>query len=70
MRRRELISLIGAAACWPFVARAQQPHQMRRIGPMGFDESDREAQSFVAAFQEKLGKLGWTEGRNIEIDTR
>jgi len=71
MRRREFISLLGAAAVWPLAAHAQQPHQMRRIGVlMGFDESDPEAQSWVAAFREELGKLGWTEGRNIEIKTR
>jgi hypothetical protein len=35
---------------------------------MGFAESDHEAQSWVAAFREELQKLGWTEGRNIEID--
>lgn len=44
---------------------------MRRIGVlMAFAESDHEAQSWVAAFREELPKLGWTEGRNIEIDTR
>ena len=37
---------------------------------MGYAESDREAQAFVAAFREGLQKLGWTEGRNIRIDTR
>jgi putative ABC transport system substrate-binding protein len=72
MRRREFISLFGAAAVWPFGTRAQQPHQMRRIGILmgGFDESDHDAQSRVAAFREELEKLGWTEGRNVEIDTR
>jgi putative tryptophan/tyrosine transport system substrate-binding protein len=61
----------GAAATWPLAARAQQPDRMRRIGVlMGFAESDHEAQSWVAAFREELQKLGWTEGRNIEIDTR
>ena len=71
MRRRQFISLLGAAAVWPLAARAQQPHQMRRIAVlMGADESDHEAQSFVAAFREELRKLGWTQGRNIEIDTR
>ena len=71
MRRRQFISLLGAAAVWPLSSRAQQPHQMRRIGVlMGSDESDHEAQSFLAAFREELRKLGWIEGRNIEIDTR
>jgi ABC-type uncharacterized transport system substrate-binding protein len=61
----------GAAATWPLAARALQPDRMRRIGVlMGFAESDHEAQSWVAAFREELQKLGWTEGRNIEIDTR
>ncbi len=72
MRRREFITLVGsAAATWPLAARAQQSDRMRLIGVlMGLAESDHEAQSWVAAFQEELRKLGWTEGRNIEIDTR
>src|SRR5258707_2590893 len=71
-RRREFITLLGGAAvAWPFAARAQQPDRVRRIGVlMAFAESDREAQSWVAAFREELSKLGWTGGRNIEIDTR
>jgi putative ABC transport system substrate-binding protein len=71
MRRREFISLLGAATLRPLPARAQQPHQKRRIGAlMGVNESDHEARSGVAAFRQELQKLGWTEGRNIEIDTR
>ena len=37
---------------------------------MAFAESDREGQLDVAAFREGLQKLGWAEGRNIQIDTR
>jgi len=71
LKRREFISLLGATAAWPLAARAQQPDRVRRIGVlMAFAESDHEAQSWVAAFREELRKLGWTEGRNIEIDTR
>ena len=71
MTRRELITLLGGAASWPLAARAQQPGGMRRIGVlMGSAENDSEAQAWVAAFREALQKLGWTEGRNIRIDTR
>ena len=72
MRRREFIMLLGgAAAAWPLAARAQQPQRMRRIGVLtAFAESDHEAQSWVAAFREELRNLGWSEGRNIQIDIR
>jgi putative tryptophan/tyrosine transport system substrate-binding protein len=72
MRRRDFITgIAGSAAAWPLAARAQQPEAMRRIGVlMGYAESDREGQAFVAAFREGLQKLGCTEGRNIRIDTR
>ena len=44
---------------------------MRRIGVlMGYPENDSEGQALIAAFREGLQKLGWTEGRNIRIDTR
>jgi putative tryptophan/tyrosine transport system substrate-binding protein len=71
MTRREFISLLAAATMWPLSARAQQPRLMRRIGVLtSSDEANPEAQSLVTAFREELGKLGWTEGRNIKIDVR
>src|SRR6516164_8384436 len=71
MRRRDFISLLGStAATWPLAVRAQQSEQMRRIGVlMAYAESDSEGQALVAAFREGLQKLGWTESRNIRIDT-
>src|SRR5215813_7830627 len=70
MRRREFISVIGGAA-WRLAARAQQPDRVRRIGVlMGYAESDRAAQSWLAAFRGALPKLGWTEGSNLRIELR
>jgi putative ABC transport system substrate-binding protein len=70
-RRKFLATLGGAAASWPLAARAQQGERMRRIGVlMGFPESDAEAQSGRALFVQELQKLGWSEGRNLRIDTR
>jgi putative ABC transport system substrate-binding protein len=68
MRRRDFITLLGsAAAAWPLAARAQQ----RRIGElMSGAADDREGQARLAAFVEGLQQLGWTDGRNVGIDTR
>jgi len=71
VRRRDFIALIGGAAAWPLAARAQQPERMRRIGVlMAYAQSDRAAQSWLAAFRGALSKLGWTEGSNLRIDLR
>jgi hypothetical protein len=70
-RRRDFVRLLVGAAALPFAARAQQPERTRRIGVlMAWPESDPEAQSEVASFVQELQKLGWTEGRNLRIDTR
>ena len=71
MRRREFIALIGGAAAWPLAAVAQQAERMRRVGVlMAYDESDQEAKARVAMFREGLQALGWTDGRNIQINIR
>ena len=65
MRRREFITVLAGAATWSLAANAQQ---VRRTGVLlGFAESDRDAQSGLKLFREELRKLGWTEGRNIEM---
>jgi putative tryptophan/tyrosine transport system substrate-binding protein len=72
MRRREFITLLGGAtATWPLAARAQQPDRTRRIGALiGFAEGDQEQRARTAAFLNRLRELGWTDGRNIQIDYR
>jgi putative ABC transport system substrate-binding protein len=71
MRRREFITLLGstAAAAWPLAARAQQGERMRRIGVLGIAD-DVEAQSWVSVLVTRLQELGWTNGRNVQIDYR
>jgi putative ABC transport system substrate-binding protein len=72
MRRREFITAIaGSAVAWPLAARAQQPDKMRRIGVlMQFSADDPEGQRMVAALQQALQRLGWSEGRDVQIDIR
>ncbi len=72
MKRRELITLLGgAAAAWPLGVRAQQTDGMRRVGVlMAQAEGDQEAKDRDAALREGLRKLGWEEGRNLQIDER
>jgi len=71
MKRREFITLIGgAAATWSFAARAQQ-EAMRRIGILvSLGADDRQGQARHAAFIQRLKELGWTEGRNVRVETR
>ena len=69
--RRDFITLLGAAAVWPVVARAQQSERVRRVGVlMSPAASDPDAQTRVIAFVQGLAQLGWTVGHNVRIDTR
>jgi putative ABC transport system substrate-binding protein len=71
MRRREFVGVLGSAAVWPLAARAQQPDQVRRIGVLlATAADDAEAQTRVRAFLRALALLGWTDGRNLRVDTR
>jgi ABC-type uncharacterized transport system substrate-binding protein len=61
----------GAAAAWPLAARAQQGERIRRIGVLMYlPADDPEGQARFAALVQALTQLGWTEGRNLRIDTR
>jgi putative tryptophan/tyrosine transport system substrate-binding protein len=72
VRRREFITLLaGAAATWPLAARAQQGERVRRIGVvMVTKETDPETPLRAMAFRQALAKLGWSQGRNVVIDSR
>jgi putative tryptophan/tyrosine transport system substrate-binding protein len=71
MKRREFITLIGgAAAAWPFVARAQQGERTRRIVVLASGTVEGDRQERNTAFVQGLQNLGWTVGRNVQIDFR
>jgi ABC-type uncharacterized transport system substrate-binding protein len=71
VRRREFIGLLGGAATWPVAVRAQQPDRVRRIGVlMAIAADDPEAQARLTAFRAHLEQLGWTDRRNVQIETR
>jgi putative tryptophan/tyrosine transport system substrate-binding protein len=72
VRRREFITLLGAAAtAWPLAVRAQQAGGMRRVGIlMPLTADDPYDQARLAAFLQGLQEAGWSVGRNLRIDTR
>jgi putative ABC transport system substrate-binding protein len=70
MRRREFIRLAGSAAAWPLVARAQQGERIRRLGVLLPFAKDGPESVRVEALLQELQRLGWTDGRNLQIEYR
>jgi putative ABC transport system substrate-binding protein len=63
--RRDFITLLGGAAVWPVLARAQQGDRLRRVGALLANEPV--VQKLI---YDELQKLGWIEGRNLRLDYR
>jgi putative tryptophan/tyrosine transport system substrate-binding protein len=73
VNRRRFIKLVGgAAAAWPLAVRAQQREPMRRIGIVvgATAAGDAEGQARIDAFRQAMELLGWTTGRNLQIEYR
>jgi len=70
--RREFLASLGGALAWPLTARAQSSDRVRRVGllPTGYRQTDPEGQARIGAFTDVLGKLGWSDGRNVRIEVR
>jgi putative tryptophan/tyrosine transport system substrate-binding protein len=73
MRRREFIARLGAAGAYatvPRLAFAQQDTRVRRVAILQQLSDIQLVTSINATFRNELAKLGWVEGRNLQIDLR
>jgi putative tryptophan/tyrosine transport system substrate-binding protein len=70
MRRREFITLLGAAvAAWPLAARAQQAVSISRIGIL-WPGASLPAPPRMESFRQGLRELGYVDGQNVVIELR
>ena len=68
-RRKLLAALGGAAATWPLAARAQQPAKLPTIGFLGAS-TPLSWTLWTSAFVQRLGEVGWIDGRTVAIEYR
>jgi putative ABC transport system substrate-binding protein len=66
LRRRQFITLLGTAAAWPLVARAQQS-AMPVVGVVGGRSSAAEERS-AAEFHKGLNETGYIDGNNVTVE--
>ena len=69
LRRRDFITLAGAAVAWPFGARAQQP-ALPVVGLLDPTTPDAASADRLRAFRQGLRDAGFVEGENVAIEYR
>ena len=70
MKRRNFIGFLGGAVAFPFATHAQQDRGVRRIAVLQPFAIDSPEKPRVEAFVQELQRLGWTDGRNLQIEYR
>jgi putative tryptophan/tyrosine transport system substrate-binding protein len=69
MRRRDFIGLVGSAAAWPVVARAQQPTHMPVVGVLWHGSREKELSNpFYHWVVQGFEDVGLKPGINIHLD--
>jgi putative tryptophan/tyrosine transport system substrate-binding protein len=71
MRRRKFFTVLGAAAAWPLIGRAETAASPRRVGVLSpFVLETVESRKLMAVFIQSLHELGWVDGRNVRVEQR
>src|SRR5262247_957235 len=68
MRRRDFVVLLGGSAAWPLAARAQQT--VTPVVGYLYSVAPEAGAPMLAAFRKGLSEVGFSEGRNVEIEYR
>src|SRR5215472_10070509 len=66
IRRRDFITLLGGAAAWPLVARAQQ--SAMSVVALVFGGSANDSAERIRTFAKGLGQTGNVEGENVKVE--